>query len=294
MRSVIRHHSSRGVVLLTQVLRRVVSPTCCCGAAQHPPIERLAAINQKAIDFYASHGIDLHKEPLEVAVCAQHSNGGLLIDAWWRTSVQGLYAAGECAGAFGMYRPGGSALNETQVGSLRAAMYIIHHGGLEKNESEEAFLNAAQGDIARETAYFSRTASDARAARVLSQVRADMDAYAGAMRDLDKMREMLARVQAYLDEGIAGSTPEETAELRDTLLVQRAALSAMLCQAQFSGEAGHGFVRRSVAKDAPDAKNFAFETRGMETRAVALRPLPQGGGWFETVWRRYLNDEVYG
>lgn len=265
-----------------------------CGAAQHTPIERLAAINQKAIDFYASHGIDLHKEPLEVAVCAQHSNGGLLIDAWWRTSVQGLYAAGECAGAFGMYRPGGSALNETQVGSLRAAMHIIHHGGLEKNESEEAFLNAAQGDIARETAYFSRTASDARAARVLSQVRADMDAYAGAMRDLDKMREMLARVQAYLDEGIAGSTLEETAELRDTLLVQRAALSAMLCQAQFSGEAGHGFVRRSVAKDAPDARNFAFETRGMETRAVALRPLPQGGGWFETVWRRYLNDEVYG
>ena len=121
-----------------------------------------------------------------------------------------------------------------------------------------------------------------------------MDAYAGAMRDLDKMREMLARVQAYLDEGIAGSTPEETAELRDTLLVQRAALSAMLCQAQFAGEAGHGFVQRSVEMDAPDARNFAFETRGDETRAVALRPLPQGGGWFETVWRRYLSDEVYG
>ena len=193
-----------------------------------------------------------------------------------------------------MYRPGGSALNETQVGSLRAAMHIIHHGGLEKNESEEAFLNAAQDDLARETAYFSRTTSDARAAKVLSQVRADMDAYAGAMRDLDRMRAMAARVQGYLDENIAGSTPEETAELRDTLLVQRAALSAMLCQAQFAGEAGHGFVQRSVEKDAPDAKNFAFETRGDQTRAVALRPLPQGGGWFETVWRRYLSDEVYG
>ena len=265
-----------------------------CGATQRTPIERLAAINQKAIDFYASHGLDLHREPLEVAVCAQHSNGGLLIDEWWRTSVQGLYAAGECAGAFGMYRPGGSALNETQVGSLRAALHIIHHGGLEKNESEEAFLNAARDDLARETAYFSRTTGDGRAAKVLAQARADMDAYAGAMRDLDKMREMLARVQAYLDEGIAGSTPEETAELRDTLLVQRAALSAMLCQAQFAGEAGHGFVQRSVAKDAPEARNFAFETRGDETRAVALRPLPQGGGWFETVWRRYLSDEVYG
>lgn len=28
----------KGVVLLTQVLRRVVSPTCCCGEAQHPSL----------------------------------------------------------------------------------------------------------------------------------------------------------------------------------------------------------------------------------------------------------------
>ena len=107
------------------------------------------------------------------------------------------------------------------------------------------------------------------------------------------MRELLARVKGWLSEGIAGETPGKTAELSDTLLVQRDALSAMLCQAQYAGEAGHGFTRRAVAKDAPAAKDFAFETRGGETRAVPLRPLPEGGGWFETVWRRYLNGEVF-
>ena len=264
-----------------------------CGALQDTPIERLAAINRKAVDFYASHGIDLYREPLEVAVCAQHANGGLLIDRWWRTTVEGLYAAGECAGAFGLYRPGGSALNETQVGSLRAAMHIAAHGGRENARSAEEFEALAADDLSRETAFFSRKGEPGRAAAVLRETRAAMDECAGAMRDVDRMRELLARVKGWLSEGIAGETPGKTAELSDTLLVQRDALSAMLCQAQYAGEAGHGFARRAVAKDAPEAKGFAFETRGGETRAVPLRPLPEGGGWFETVWRRCLNGEVF-
>ncbi|MBR3502681.1 MAG: FAD-binding protein [Clostridia bacterium] len=264
-----------------------------CGALQNTPIGRLAAINQKAVDFYASHGIDLHREPLEVAVCAQHSNGGLLIDRWWRTTVEGLYAAGECAGAFGMYRPGGSALNETQVGSLRAAMHIAAHTGKEPARGDEEFEALADRDLRGELAFFTRAGEKGRADALLRALRADMDAFAGAMRDAEKMKEMRARVTALLAEGIPGETPEKTAELRDTLLVQRDALSAMLCQAEYAGEAGHGFTAREVSKDAPDARLFAFETRGGETRAVPLRPLPEGGGWFEAVWRRYLNGEVY-
>ena len=264
-----------------------------CGALQDTPIRRLAAINQKAIDFYASHGIDLCEEPLEVSVCAQHVNGGILIDRWWRTTVEGLYAAGECAGAFGMYRPGGSALNETQVGSLRAAEHIAAHTGKEPARSAEAFEALAGRDLLDEMAFFGRSGEPGQADGILRQARSDMDAFAGAMRDVGKMREMLSRVTTWLMEGVAGETPEKTAELRDTLLVQRDALSAMLCQAEYAGEAGHGFTHRTVAHDAPDARQFAFETRGGETRAVPLRPLPEGGGWFETVWRRYLNGEVY-
>ena len=267
-----------------------------CGAEQGTPYERLAAINQKAVDFYASHGIDLAREPLEVAVCAQHANGGLLIDRWWRTTVENLYAAGECAGAFGMYRPGGSALNETQVGSLRAAMHIAAHGGRESARSEEEFAALAAASLRRETAFFSRAGDAERADAILREARSDMDAFAGAMRDVDKMRDLLARVKRWLDGAVAGGSPQQTAELHDTLLAQRDALSAMLCQAAYAGEAGHGFTAtatRETAKDAPDARLFAFETRQGETRAVPLRPMPEGGGWFETVWRRYLNGEVY-
>ena len=80
----------------------------------------------------------------------------------------------------------------------------------------------------------------------------------------------------------------------DTLTVQKSMLSSMICQSQFAGVAGHGFTDRETPEDAPEASLFAFETREGQTQAVPLRPLPEGGGWFETVWKKYLAGEVFG
>ena len=88
------------------------------------PIERLLHMNQPAVELYASKGVDLQKECLEIALCAQHHNGGIAVNLWWETSIEGLFAVGECAGTHGVVRPGGSALNAGQVGSLRAAQWI--------------------------------------------------------------------------------------------------------------------------------------------------------------------------
>lgn len=256
-----------------------------CGATQETPIARLRAMNPAAIEFYRTHGIDLSREPLPVGVCAQHANGGLLIDDWWRTTLPGLYAAGEVSGAFGAYRPGGSALNETQVGSLRASQHILAHTGHEAARSEEEFLTRCGAAIAQEAERFSRRGANASA--LLTRLRTRMNDVAGAMRDPDGMRSLLAEVCALIEQEPCGSNPAQTAELLDTLHVQRAALSAMLCQSEFSGEAGHAFTSRALPADAPDYAAFAFETRGAETRAVPVRTLPQGGGWFETVWREF-------
>lgn len=88
------------------------------------PIERLEKLNPKAIKLYADHGIDLYSEPLEISISAQHNNGGIRTDINSESSMKNLFAVGEAAGKFGVYRPGGSALNDTQVGGLRAAMYL--------------------------------------------------------------------------------------------------------------------------------------------------------------------------
>ncbi|HQO72714.1 MAG TPA: FAD-binding protein [Sedimentibacter sp.] len=92
------------------------------------PYERLLHMNKPAVDFYKERGVDLSTQTLEIALCAQHNNGGLTIDCWWQTNVEGFYAVGEVSASHGIYRPGGSALNAGQVGSTRAAQYIAANG----------------------------------------------------------------------------------------------------------------------------------------------------------------------
>ena len=103
------------------------------------PVERLITINPSAYSLYKNHGIDLMKDPLEIAVCAQHNNGGLAGNIWWESlNIKHLFPVGEVNGSHGVVRPGGAALNAGQVGSLRAANYIanrymgwsIHKGDL--------------------------------------------------------------------------------------------------------------------------------------------------------------------
>lgn len=43
------------------------------------PIERVKQMNEPAIQFYQDHKVNLYEEKLEIAICAQHINGGLAI-----------------------------------------------------------------------------------------------------------------------------------------------------------------------------------------------------------------------
>ena len=93
------------------------------------PVERLRHMNLPAYELYLNRnpGIDLASKRLEIGVCAQHNNGGIDVNAWWRSSIDGLYVVGEAAGAHGVARPGGAALNSAQVGATRAAQWIAAH-----------------------------------------------------------------------------------------------------------------------------------------------------------------------
>ena len=72
------------------------------GATQKTPVERLACMNQLAIDIYKEHKIDLWKKPLEIAVCAQHNNGGFAVNHWWESSIKRTFVVGEMAGTHGI------------------------------------------------------------------------------------------------------------------------------------------------------------------------------------------------
>jgi hypothetical protein len=113
------------------------------------PIERLKKMNQPAVDLYKDHNIDLEREFLEIAVCAQHSNGGIKGNIWWESNIRHLFPVGEVNGTHGVYRPGGAALNSGQVGSMRAALYISKRYASHVR-SQDAFLKSAGEEIEQE------------------------------------------------------------------------------------------------------------------------------------------------
>jgi len=79
--------------------------------------ERLPSMLKQFIDV----GVDIRKEPMQVAPTAHHFMGGVQINESAETNISGLYAAGEVTGGVhGGNRLGGNALADTQVFGRRA------------------------------------------------------------------------------------------------------------------------------------------------------------------------------
>ena len=74
-----------------------------------------------------SHGLDWEKDLLPVVPAAHYWMGGVATDLWGRTSVPGLYAAGECActGVHGANRLASNSLLEGLVFGARAGAAAV-------------------------------------------------------------------------------------------------------------------------------------------------------------------------
>ncbi|MCV2394421.1 FAD-binding protein [Actinotalea sp. M2MS4P-6] len=169
------------------------------------PIQRLRHLNEPAYQFYLDKNpyVDLETDLLEVDVCAQHNNGGLLVDAWWQANLPGFFPVGEAGGAHGVYRPGGAALNSGQVGATRAAIYIAARRG-DAPPDDATFaaaaapvLQAAVGLTEAATGRHSAGAAD-NTADLLTGVQELMSAKAGPVRSAESIAEALAAVRSLL------------------------------------------------------------------------------------------------
>ena len=280
------------------------------GACFGTPIERLAHMNQPAIDFYCDKGVDLYIQPLEIALCAQHNNGGIGIDCWWQTDVKGLFAVGEAAASHGVYRPGGTALNAGQVGSTRAAQYIAARC---QGDAPACFDTEAAAALAEMGALADACRADTGNVRALWQHAAEeMSRCGAAIRDPAQIRAYGKQVEAQLA-GFAktvkaGSRTELAMvyRLRDMLLSQRAYLTAMTDYTAHGGKSRGSALYTDLTggikpfAQLPDTFTFAldetetpliqelwFEDGTCRTSWRAPRPIPADDDFFENVWRSY-------
>ncbi len=165
------------------------------------PIERLQKMNQPAIDIYKEHRIDITKEYLEIAVCAQHNNGGLKGNIWWESNVRHLFPVGEANGTHGVYRPGGSALNSGQVGSLRAAMYIAKRYMGDPPQDKE-FLDLAHDQIADKLAFAesvidSNLENDSLLRESRNEIQERITAYGAHIREPNKIKDVIDKAWQF-------------------------------------------------------------------------------------------------
>ena len=264
------------------------------------PIMRLKRMNPLAIELYRNHGIDLETELLEISVCAQHHNGGILVDANWETCVKGLYVAGEAAGTFGVHRPGGAALNSTQAGSMRAAQHISYtckeqlpdrtSWDIQPEKLAEKIVGGLQDMIGDHSNVFD----------IREELQSSMSKAAAQVRDLEKLDALRKKAEDYrvnFKDKVRIETVRTLPVLLktyDMIVTQCAVLQAMKESAELFGSRGSCLVKGKngmYLEGKSEKKNLRLVTQKQNGRFVSfteeVHPVPQGGEWFETIWTEH-------
>ena len=294
------------------------------GALLKTPIERLQKMNQPAIDLYKDQGIDITKEYLEIAVCAQHNNGGLKGNMWWESNIKHLFPVGEVNGTHGVYRPGGSALNSGQVGSLRAALYIARRYMGDPPQDKE-FLDLVQDQIADKLAFAERIIDPSLEKDVLlrdtrNEIQERMTVCGAHIREPKEVMDATAKAwQLYqnLQSDMRILSSKELTEAfknLDLALTHALYLEAIVEYLEKGGQSRGSYLLLNPDGEIPcdelgDQWKFllndqdAFvnkkilevsmdEGGSIKKQWVDIRPIPQEDTWFENVWNLYLNDDI--
>jgi len=292
------------------------------GALLDTPIKRLARMNQPAIDLYREQNIDISSELLEIAVCAQHNNGGLKSNIWWESNVRHLFPVGEVNGTHGVYRPGGSALNSGQVGGMRAALFISHRYNSKPHE-EDSFTAAVKEQVKSVTDFATSVVvrsspNNSQISEFRENIQARMTAYGAHIRSLEHIKtavreawDLLARMKKELKINSPQKLPEvfRNIDLCLTHAVYLEAISEYLKKE--GGSRGSYLVLDSEGREpcAELGEEWRFrlnpddsfvdsnileisldKQQKLKKTWTQIRPIPDTDAWFEEIWREFRSD----
>lgn len=290
-------------------------------ALNDSPLKRMQTMNPRAIMLYKEHGIDITQEPLEIAVCAQHNNGGLLADIWWESeNIKHLFPVGEVNGSHGVARPGGAALNSGQVGGYRAAEYIanIYKQRKLRPKCVETSARQALKDFSswienapesKSTWQKEREEFQVRMTRAAAHIRSAKVLRAALIEGREQWRRLKAQGNRV------DNLPDLVESLRNLQLCYAHVvyLDTILYSIESNlGSRGSALVLDrngvSVSMHLSDDWRFASENTDFRDSVLQVtphpggeiihqwikrRPLPQTDIWFETAWAAFLEKKIY-
>jgi succinate dehydrogenase/fumarate reductase flavoprotein subunit len=289
------------------------------------PIERLRKMNRPAIDLYMNNGIDITKEYLEIAVCAQHNNGGLMGNHWWESNVKHLFPVGEVNGSFGVYRPGGSALNSTQAGSLRAAQFICANYSQDQLDLS-TFVKEVQQQIGNLMEVSKNIVNEKHGEfnlnELISRVRRRMTKAGAHIRNLEDVEMALHECKNDLAGFCCGLLKlsgiceiPDAFRIRDMLITQFVYLFSIKEYILKGGKSRGSYLIGDNSGKLPVSglsEEFRYsldngdlmkqvcvinlEKENGKFSCIAgwkpVRPIPDEDNWFENVWNEYMRGEI--
>ncbi len=193
------------------------------------PYESLRDVMGEIIDDFEAAGVDVRNEPLEIAPAAHSCMGGVRIDTYGRTDVEGLFVAGENGGGLhGANRLASGGLTVCAVmgdRAGRAAAGVETEGGSPAQERQGA-SSTEQGD-------------EGQLAEIEKSVSEVMFSSGGIERDAATLQEGIGKMSS-LRERISHLTPagpllSRYTQVRLTCLVAEAMLCAMAMRTESRG-----------------------------------------------------------
>ena len=291
------------------------------GALLSTPIERLKKMNPLSIELYKQYKVDIEKHPLLFAMNNQHMNGGLAVDIWGQTSLNGCYAIGEASGTHGVTRPGGAALNSGQVFGTRCAEHIA------SRQSEQLAVQSAEPSIQDGVAHIQATlreTSGMKPSVIKRAVQARMsdsagmicraDHIAAALRDARQLTQTIREQGVAYDSTTFGVT--HALQWRHNALASEAVLSALdFYVAKGGGSRGARVICDSTGECVPttskgplEAYRFRMERAEDKSEQIVVkwdgskmaitirkpRDFQQAERpFFERNWPHYLTGAIY-
>jgi len=273
------------------------------------PAKRLDRMNRPAVERYIQAGKDISRDRIEIRVSSQHLNGGIRGDLWWQSSLLHLYVVGEANGSHGVSRPGGSALNAGQIGGLRAALHIANR----KDKPEPLKrVETVTGQVRNFLADVGKTLRPQGALspqEVADHTRRFALKAAGPIREPLLAGSGLELARHRWDQLVDGQVTFgerplwERLRLEALILTFWTVLSSVSEYVEKGGGSRGGFVIQGQGSDStwlPEDASFReqiLETRfnGQDFSATwrPVRPLPIEEPWFETLWQRFREGNIY-